>query len=436
MIVFFLAGSFEFLAADYLQTSGFKPFEGQNVVICGSVASEPEVKEERVTYTVKVQRIRRGKDGEPAGMGGKLLLSTIKNTDRGFFDYGRELTFEGELTLPRGVRNPGGFDYRRYLAQKGVGALMFTYPYAIEAGGRQGNFLVEAGLSIRKRIVTVIEKSLPRQQAGLLNGMLIGYREGLSEDVQDAFSNAGLTHIMAVSGANVAFLLLPLAYLFKLLRFHRTPANLMMIAFLVFFIFITGFEPSVLRAVLMAVILLISAILYREPDTYTSIALSCILLLAVSPCMLFNAGFQLSYAATLSIVMLYKNINKLVSWPFIPALVTETFSATMAAQLGVLPITLVCFNKVSLIAILSNLLAVPMLEIITILGTLMAILGQISLVLSQLLGYLNALLLSAVLYIVKFSSSVPFAVLNRNTARFACRRLLYLRLVPALVQTA
>jgi len=91
---------------------------------------------------------------------------------------------------------------------------------------RKGNIFVKAGLSIRERIVNVINQSLPPQQAGLLSGMLIGYREGLSEEVEEAFSNSGLTHLMAVSGANVAFIMLPLVFIFKKLRLGKTSTTL------------------------------------------------------------------------------------------------------------------------------------------------------------------------------------------------------------------
>lgn len=416
MLMFFLLGALEFIAVDRLQNGRFEVFEGQEVAVRGYVASEPEFKGERVTYVIHVDTVRKGYYGTPVNTGGKILLSTIKGKDGTFFDYGREIEFEGVLSLPKGVRNPGGFDYRRYLLQKGVGASLFAYPYDIKPGiGKRGNFLTQTGLNIRKRIIYVIENSLPPQQAGLMNGMLIGYREGLSDEVQEAFSNAGLTHIMAVSGANVAFLVLPLAFLLKLFRLRKALANLLIMALLVLFVFVTGFEPSVLRAVIMAIILLLSGIIYREPDTYAAIALSCLLLLMVNPCMLFNVGFQLSYAATLSIVMLYKNIKKLISWRFMPGWISDVLAATVAAQLGVLPITLVSFNKVSVIAILPNLLAVPMLEVITILGTLMALLGQFSLVISQVIGYLCCVLLSIVLLITKLASDVPFAVLKTVT---------------------
>ena len=416
MLAFFLLGSLEFLVTDHNQLNAFAGFTGSEVKVSGFIASEPELKNGKVTYTVNVTGIRKGYGEDFEKTGGKILMSTLPDKDSGFFDYGRGITFEGVLTQPKGVRNPGGFDYRRYLAQKGVGASVFAYPYAIEAGEAiKVNFLVQAGLSVRNRIVDVIQRSLPHQQAGLLNGMLIGYREGLSEEVQEAFSNAGLTHIMAVSGANVAFLILPLSFLLKLLHMRKNIANMLIIAFLVMFVFVTGFEPSVLRAVLMADVLLVSAVLYREPDVYAALAVSCIILLIANPGILFNIGFQLSYGATLGIVMLYKNISKLIACRFIPGKAAEVLSATVAAQLGVLPLMLIHFNKLSIISIIPNILAAPLLELITILGTLMAVLGQFSIVLSRLIGYLNNVFLSALLYITKWSSSVPFASVRTVT---------------------
>ena len=416
MLAFFLLGSLEFLAIDNIQLRSFSEYEGNEVAIMGFIASEPDVKGEKVTYVVNAVGIRQGYRGEFKPKKGKILLTTLIKKEYAILQYGSEVVFDGILTQPQGVRNPGGFDYRRYLAQKGVGASVFAYPYTIEAGdGRRRNILLQAGMSIRARIVSVIERSLPRQQADLLNGMLIGYRGGLSEEVQDAFSNAGLTHIMAVSGANIAFLILPLSFLFKLMRIGKRAANLLIMGFLALFVFITGFEPSVLRAVLMADILLLAAILYKKPDVYAAIAFSCILLLVISPCMIFNAGFQLSYCATLGIVMLYKNISKILIRCHIPKKLAEIMATTLAAQLGVLPVTLINFNRVSLISIIPNMLVAPILELITILGMLMALLGQFSLFISRLIGYLNSVFLSAVLYVTKWTSEMSFAMITTVT---------------------
>ncbi|NLK87628.1 MAG: DNA internalization-related competence protein ComEC/Rec2 [Clostridiaceae bacterium] len=426
MLGFFLLGAAEAFLSEKLQLGRFDDFGGDEVWVRGFIASAPEIKGGKVSYTVRVSGIKRFYESKFENVGGKLLLRTLPDGSEGFLDYGAEVTFSGILSLPDGARNPGGFDYRMYLAQKGVGATMFAYPYLIKRGdGVKGNFLIKAGLSIRARIVDVVERSLPRQQAGLLNGMLIGCREGLSDEVREAFSDAGLMHIMAVSGANVAFLVLPVSLVLKALRVRRKAANILIMAFLTLFVCVTGFEPSVLRAVFMTCVLLVSVLIYRDPDVYSAIAVSCIIMLAVNPAMLFNIGFQLSFAATLGIVMLYPNISKLISCRFIPKKASDVLGATIGAQAGVLPITMMHFNKISLISVLSNILAAPLLEMITVLGAIMAVVGQFSIFLSRLIGHLNNIFLTAVLYITKWSAAAPYASVTTTTPSLAAAALYY-----------
>lgn len=423
VLLFYSLGAFEFLLLDGMNSGRFAEFADKTVTVRGFVDSQADVKDSRISYIFRVKELKT-QDGRTA-KGGKLLLGMAKTEDVRLFEYGSELTFTGRLTLPKGVRNPGGFNYRRYLAQKGVSASVFASGRITRGDRRGGFFLIRAGQAVKARIVDVIDRSLPRQQAGLLNGMLIGYREGLSQEVTGAFSDAGLTHIMAVSGANIVFLIMPLAFLFKRLKLGNRVSGILIIAFLVFFIFITGFEPSVLRAVVMATVILAAGMLNRETDVYTTIAFAAMLLLTISPYMLFDVGFLLSFAATLSLVLFYGTIKKLLTCRFIPSGIAAVLAATMAAQLGVLPVTLAYFNRVSLISVLSNLLAVPLLEFITILGMFMAVLGQISIFFSQVLGYINCVLLSAVLYITKISASIPFASVTTVTPPVAAIILYY-----------
>lgn len=427
MLAFYLLGSLKFLAAESSAKTCFSGYNGEYVQVNGFIDSVPEFKGQKVSYIVRTVSIRKAGNNEYRNIKGKLLLSTPYDMDEKLLDYGRKVVFRGKLTEPDGARNPGGFDYRLYLAQKGAGAAVFAYADDIEPGEDvKGNFLIKAGLMIRERIVYVIESSLPEQQAGLMNGMLIGYREGLSDEVKEAFSDAGLMHIMAVSGANVAFLMMPLSLLLKLLRVRRRAANLLIMAFLNLFVCVTGFEASVMRAVFMACVLLVSSMLYREPDVYSAIAVSCIIMLIISPYMIFNIGFQLSYAATLGIVMLYGNISKIITCRLIPKNAADIIAATLAAQLGVLPITLIHFNKISVIAIIPNILSAPLLEITTILGAIMALLGQFSLTLSRAIGYLNNIFLSLLLYITKWSSSVPYASVRTITPSLAAAAVYYI----------
>ena len=245
--------------------------------------------------------------------------------------------------------------------------------------------------------------------------MLIGYREGLTKDVQQVFSDSGLSHIMAVSGANVAFMVFPLIFVFKKLRLRQTVSNIIIINILVIFTFITGFEPSVLRAVIMAIVILIGQIMNRETEVFTSLAFAAIVLLLYNPGSLFNIGFQLSFAATISLVLFYNNIKEKINSKYVPEGIIDVLSGTLAAQLGVLPVTVFYFNKISIISILSNLIVVPVVEFITILGSLMAVLGQVHIIFSQLIGFLNNTLLSFVLFASKITADFPFAVVQVTT---------------------
>ena len=226
-----------------------------------------------------------------------------------------------------------------------------------------------------------------------------------------------LSHIMAVSGMNIAFIVFPLLFLFKKFGVKQKAANIFIILTLIIFVFITGFSPSVVRAVIMAIIVLTGQLIFREPDIITSLSLSACLLLIFNPMTLFNIGFQLSFAATFSLIIFHKNIKKILNFKYLPKAITELLAVTVSAQIGVLPIIAFYFNKISLISIPTNLLVVPLTGIITVLGFIMAILGQFSIFLAQILANINYSFLTFILFITKISASFPFAIIKVTTPK-------------------
>jgi len=431
IVLFYIVGAVYYLYSYNSNFYKYEDFAGKNVVIRGYIDSAPEIRDSRVRYILKTEEIWPKEDlGQKKTVRGKILLSVQESDDIRLFEYGREIKISGKLNIPKGRTNPGGFDYRKYLNHSGVSATIFAVDRNIYPQKNvKGNIFVKAGLSIREKIVNVINLSLPPQQAGLLNGMLIGYREGLSDEVEDAFSRSGLTHLMAVSGANVAFIMLPLIFIFKKLRFRQNLYNIIIIGILLMFTFITGFEPSVLRAVIMAIVILVGQILKRETDIFTSIAFAAILLLLFNPGSLFNIGFQLSFAATISLVLFYQNLKSMLNFSFFPEFITDVLASTVAAQIGVLPITVFYFNKVSLISVLSNLIVAPVVEFITIMGSLMALLGQIHIIFSVLIGYCNNALLSFVLFVTKTTAQLPYSVITVSTPSIALVTVYYVAIL-------
>ncbi|MBI2158263.1 MAG: DNA internalization-related competence protein ComEC/Rec2, partial [Candidatus Rokubacteria bacterium] len=202
----------------------------------------------------------------------------------------------------------------------------------------------------------------------LLAGLLLGDRTGLPRDLDDGFRRAGVYHVLAVSGFNVALIAAAVWTLASLARAGRRTAAVTAIAVVIGFALVVGPEPSVLRAVVMAVLVLAALLLEREAAVVNSLALAALAILAARPGDLLDPGFQLSFAATAGIV--------LAPLPrgFLPA----ALAVSVAAQLAVLPIALAHFNQLSTIGVLANLGVVPLAGAATVLGLAAVALGWAS----------------------------------------------------------
>lgn len=408
----FLLGTLRYTISNVYAEYNIKKFCSEEITVTGIVDELPKIKEEVITYYLSNIIVQ---DDSKKKIKGRIMIyqkRVIKNCSDEILclQYGDNVLIKLVLIEPRKSRNPGTFNYKAYLAQKQV----FAFAYIDDndvciVGKNAGNILIKMGFFIRDRIVRTIKQTVKGQQGLLLNGMLIGYTSELGRDVEQAFRIAGLSHIMAVSGANIAFLILPVLYISKKIRMPKRKASLYAIIIVFIFVLITGFEPSVVRAAIMAFSVLSGNILFRETEIYTSIAFSALIMMIQNPMVLYNIGFQLSFAATLSLVMFYTPIRNTKILEILPKLISETLASTIAAQIGVLPISILCFNFISVVSLVTNILVVPATGIVTILGLAGALAGQIWTFAARMIGYINYVFLSYILYIVKISSSFEWS---------------------------
>ena len=221
--------------------------------------------------------------------------------------YGDGIELQGVLRLPNEQRNPGGFDYRSYLARRGVFGILYpNRGQEIVLTDRSGLPILRWTETLRRRVEIVIDEAYAenRVHAQVLKGMLLGLRNELSPDILDAFRNSGSIHILAVSGLHVGLIATVCFFGFSLLRLPRKATDLLTIAAVVLYACLVGFRPSVFRASLMAVIFLISRIIERDRDLFNLLAFAALVLLLINPAQLWDIGFQLSFAAVASIVYL------------------------------------------------------------------------------------------------------------------------------------
>ena len=221
--------------------------------------------------------------------------------------YGDHLEVEGVFRQPKGRRNPGGFDYRAYLARRQVFGTFYPNRHHEISPTYQARL---SPLRWAERLRRLVEVTIDRlyhehpDHAHILKGMLLGKRSGLPDSTLDVFRNTGSLHVLAVSGLHVG-LITALCFLsFSLLGLPRKTVCLLTISSVILYACLVGFRPSVLRASFMAILFLIAQIIDRDADLINLLAFAALVLLLINPAQLWDVGFQLSFAAVACIVYL------------------------------------------------------------------------------------------------------------------------------------
>lgn len=223
---------------------------------------------------------------------GDKFLIYIKKNSNAKFEIGTKLNIKGEFELPDVARNKGGFNYRRYLNSNNVYGIVKVNKYIF--CGNSSNYIYKLQNLIRNNFL----KIFPKDYAGILNGMLIGETSDISSDVSTYFEKSGITHLLAVSGSNVALVITIAEFIFsKLVGKKYSPY--FEIIFIIFFVSIAGASASVVRAGIMAILYIIANLLIRKPNSINNVFTSALLILLVNPLTLANVGFILSFVGTL-----------------------------------------------------------------------------------------------------------------------------------------
>ena len=285
---------------------------GRNATLAGVVDSEPRIALGVTTLRLRVTRLATA-DGERRGAGGIVLVRVIDDagTVARPWRYGEAVECEGALALPPRIDK---FDYRAYLAREQV-FLWMPKPdrvWRAVSGAPRG----DAPALWRARLIAargaarnVIAAILPNPESALLNGILIGDASALPQYVQDAFRRTGASHIIAISGYNVAVIVGAVLALLRRLVLPRKVAPVL-IALLWLYALFVGASASVVRAVLMTTVALAGQLFWRRGVTLNTLCAAAFILLAADPGYLFDIGFQLSVAATLGLVVFADRLSE------------------------------------------------------------------------------------------------------------------------------
>ncbi|MEX2116678.1 MAG: DNA internalization-related competence protein ComEC/Rec2 [Bacteroidota bacterium] len=347
-----------------------------------------------------------------------VFLPWKKSEEIRSLEVGRTLKIRGTLQeFPR-PRNPGEFDYGRYLSLNDIQGIIRAD--SVQPGPLGGPGSIRAWFAvIRSEFGKVFSGQHGNEQAGFLQGVVFGDRREISAELKEAFMNTGTTHILAVSGSNVALIALMLYLFFGMLRFPKRWIVVLTILGLLFYMMLTGASSSIVRATIMGCVLVIGTAMERRTDIYNSICVAAVIVLLLDPLQLYDVGFQLSFVAVLSIVSIYPKLERLVEiipaeWEEIRILIPvwKVFAVSLAAQLGTLPFTAYYFERVSVVSLMANILVVPLVGINLILGCMTLAADAISGGIASMYAALNELLVNILLGVVREAASVPFATVD------------------------
>ncbi len=419
LILFFLLGMvLARIEAEKVETQ-LAGYTGQRVVMTGRVMAEPDVREDKVFYPMQAQELIKA--GERHAVSGTVRLQASEASQ--VFAYGDVLMASGLLIRPEPAGNPGGFDYRTYLERHGIKVVLLARGQdAVQKTGIGGsNPFLNAALKLKQKLSAAATASLTPSQSAVLNGVLFGTQGLIDRDTRWSFQKTGVVHILSVSGLHVG---LVLGGIFGLMRLLRLPPNLtaaVTTPALIFYALMTGLNPAVLRATIMALLLVWAHHLGRERDWPTTLAFAALVMLAWKPLELFSPGFQLSFTATWGILYLgpvftgtfsrlFKNLPGNMALPAAQAL-----SIPLAAQMAAVPLVAWYYNLVSLVSIPANLLAVPLVGLVMGLGMFAACLGMLWLPLAVFINASTAAVLDLFLALIGIFQRLPGAVVYLAT---------------------
>ena len=303
---------------------------------------------------------------------GKIIIYFKKDSSLNQIDYGAQILITKSLQEIKNSGNPGGFDYKRYTLFNDITHQVFLAPsdyYVLP--GKKEEWLQKFLNSTRKKVLDILRTNIKgEKELGLAEALLIGYKNDLDKNLVQSYTNTGVVHIIAISGLHLGLIYWLLVQLLKPLRRQRQFKWIrpgLIIAGLWLFALLAGGQPSILRSAVMFTCIVLGESFLKKGYIFNTLAFSAFLLLCWNPFFLWDVGFQLSYAAVLSIVIFMRPIYNLIYIKY-KALdfIWKLNAVTLAAQILTLPVSIYHFHQFPDFFLLTNFLAVPLGSIILI----------------------------------------------------------------------
>ncbi len=311
---------------------------------------------------------------------GKILVNIQKDSATSQLQVDDRLAVKMVFTEIVEPLNPYGFNYKKYLQQQQIHHQIYGDNSQFLRLKNIKQTIKGIAANIREKITkALIQYGFKNDELAVVNALLLGQRQNLTSELQQSYIGAGAIHILAISGLHIGIILLILTSVFKPMHYFKhgkLAASIIIISILWMYAIIAGLSASVVRAVAMFTAIAIAMQVNRPSSTYKTLVISMFFLLLFNPYYLFEVGFQLSYLAVFSIVWIQPKLYHLWKPKFWFLDKTwQLLTVSMAAQIGVLPLSLYYFHQFPGLFFVSNLVIIPVLGIILTAGIVIIILS-------------------------------------------------------------
>ena len=312
----------------------------EDIVIKGKIKRETKTKEYGKIYKVQIEEItQNGKEIKAQ----KKNIYIQENKTKIKLQYGDIIEVKGKYEEPESRRNYKGFDYKLYLKTKNIlGTLKSTNIKKVRHKIENPIEYIESkSIKLSENLKQKANNILPQEIASIFIGIILGDRTEIPEEAIENFRNANMSHILAVSGMHMSYLILLATQIIGKL-IGKKQSYYISIILIIEYMFLTGFSASIIRAGIMGIILISSKIFYKNNDILTNIAISALIILLKNPYTILDLSFQFSYGGTIGIILFQKFISKNFLEKIIKSKkIIEIISVTISAQIIILPISII-----------------------------------------------------------------------------------------------
>ena len=411
-LIAFAAGGFR--QSMLPRTSDIARYNGYSGTIMGVVVTQPKQREDRIQLRLASETIFVG--GEHAETNGLVLVEAVGSIEA---RYGDRIRATGLLSVPA---SGDSFSYADYLGRQGVYTTVRNAGIEVVGSG-YGNALHSALIKLGETVKRSISVSIPEPQAGLLTGILLGDEDGISPALESAFSRVGAAHVVAISGFNMVVVSgIVVRALSGVFQRNRAVVTLNALSVIAVYALFVGASPGILRAALMSGLLVVGSQLKRRTFVPTSLAFAVLLLSLHDPNVTLDIGFQLSFLAVLGLGLfadpLSTRFRRLLDKVLpgnaanaIHSFLNEPLIVSIAAQISTMPLIVLYFGRLSIVAIPVNILIVPAQSAVLLLGMAAAVVHAFIPALGMLIFWADLVFVSWTIAVVRFFAELSFAEL-------------------------